>query len=45
MLIGLLKMPPKKKAKKDTPQPQKVKITLPSDEQHWKRNLPAEHGE
>ena len=37
-------MPPKKRAKKDTPQPQKVKITLPSDEQHWGRNLPVEHG-
>ena len=38
-------MPPKKKVKKETPKGQKVKITIPSDKQHWGRNLPEEHGE
>ena len=38
-------MPPKKKAKKEIPKVQKVKITIPSDKQHWGRNLPEDHGE
>ena len=36
--------PPSKKRKKDTEPPQKVKITYPSDDQHWGRKLPPEHG-
>ena len=42
---SIVKMPPKKKAKKESPAVQKVKITIPSDKQHWGRNLPEEHGE
>ena len=36
-------MPPKKKTKKEK-EPVRVTITLPSDKQHWDRNLPNEHG-
>ena len=37
--------PASKKRKKDPLQvPTRVKITYPSDEQHWGRKLPPEHG-
>ena len=38
----IVTMPPKKKPKPAAPQV--VKITYPSDKQHWGRNLPVEHG-
>ena len=35
---------PSKKRKKDPKAPTKVTITFPSDEEHWEKALPKEHG-